>query len=52
MVRTNSALLRGKAERDGQFEGLQQAHLMIKPALRIRALEIGPTQAGAQLFHS
>src|SRR5438046_2614880 len=50
VMRANADAFRSEAERQGDVERLESAHLSIEPAVCIRPVRIGPAQARAQLL--
>src|SRR5437660_1017783 len=52
VVRPLSLMLGREAERRGDAEVLERAHLPVEPALGVRTEPVGPGQAGAQIGHA
>ena len=51
-MRAHAAALRRETESHGQFEGIEQAHLVIEPLFRVGPIEIRPAKAGPQFPYS
>src|SRR5687768_7758855 len=51
-MRPDSLCLRCEAEREGDLEGLERAHLAVEPGLGVRAEAVGPAHAGAEMANA